>query len=67
MAISQHSAASTASAGRSTSMLGIARNEARNSTGWWVGPLLPIPIESWLKTYFTGRPIRADMRIGALL
>jgi len=29
MAISQHSAASTASAGRSTSMLGIARNEAR--------------------------------------
>ena len=38
-AISQHSAASTASAGRSTSMLGIARNEARYSTGWWVGPL----------------------------
>ena len=32
-AISQHSAASTASAGRSTSMFGMARTEARISTG----------------------------------
>src|SRR5215207_6782576 len=43
-AICQHSAASTASAGRSTSMLGIAL-EARYSTGWRVGPLRPMPME----------------------
>ena len=64
-AISQHSAASTASAGRSTSMLGIARNEARNSTGWCVGPLVPTPMELWLNTNSTGRPIMAAMRIEA--
>ena len=62
-AISQHSAASTASAGRSTSMLGMARSEARISTGWCVGPFRPRPIESWLNTNFTGSPISAAMRI----
>ena len=64
-AISQHSAASTASAGRSTSMLGIARNDARYSTGWCVGPLVPMPMKSWLNTNSTGRPIMAAMRIAA--
>ena len=36
---------------------------ARISTGWCVGPFLPTPIESWLNTNFTGRPISAAMRI----
>ena len=48
---------------RQPSMLGMARNEARISTGWCVGPFLPIPMESWLKTNFTGRPISAAMRM----
>ena len=33
------------SAGRNTSRLGIARSAARCSTGWWVGPSSPRPIE----------------------
>jgi len=61
-AISQHSAASTASAGRSTSLLGMARSDARISTGWCVGPLRPMPMESWLNTKGTGRPIMAASR-----
>ena len=44
-------------------MFGIARSDARISTGWWVGPFLPTPMESWLKTNFTGSPISAAMRI----
>jgi hypothetical protein len=39
------------------------RSDASASTGWCVGPLLPMPIESWLKTNVTGRPISAAMRI----
>ena len=49
--------------GRNTSMFGIARSDARISTGWCVGPFLPTPIESWLNTNFTGRPISAAIRI----
>jgi hypothetical protein len=41
-ASSQHSAASTASAGRCTHMSGMARSAARYSTGWCVGPLRPM-------------------------
>ena len=40
-------------------MLGIARNDARYSTGWCVGPLRPMPMESWLNTNGTGRFIIA--------
>jgi hypothetical protein len=61
-AISQHSAASTASAGRSTSMFGMARRDARYSTGWWVGPLRPMPMESWVNTKGTGSFIMAASR-----
>ena len=43
-------------------MLGIARNDARYSTGWCVGPLRPMPMESWLNTNGTGRPIMAASR-----
>ena len=64
-AISQHSAASTASAGRSVSMFGMARSEARYSTGWCVGPLRPMPMESWLNTNSAGSPIMAAMRMAA--
>ena len=31
-------------------MLGMARKDARCSTGWWVGPSSPRPIESWVIT-----------------
>jgi hypothetical protein len=44
-------------------MPGIARRDARISTGWWVGPLRPMPMESWLKTKRTGKPISAAMRM----
>ena len=43
-AAAQHSAVSTASAGRNTSRFGMARSEARCSTGWWVGPSSPRPM-----------------------
>ena len=43
-------------------MLGMARSEARYSTGWCVGPLRPMPMESWLNTNCTGRPIIAARR-----
>ena len=46
----QHSAVSTASAGRKTSRLGIALSAASCSTGWWVGPSSPRPMESWVIT-----------------
>ena len=45
IAISQHSAVSTPSAGRSTSRFGMARNAARCSIGWCVGPSSPTPID----------------------
>jgi hypothetical protein len=62
-AISQASAVSTASAGRKTSMLGVARSMARCSTGWCVGPSSPSPMLSWVITYCTGSPISAESRI----
>ena len=37
-------------AGRTTLRLGVARNVASCSIGWWVGPSSPRPIESWVKT-----------------
>lgn len=46
----QASAVSFGSAGRTTRRPGIARSEARCSTGWWVGPSSPTPTESWLNT-----------------
>jgi len=62
-AISQASDASTASQGRNTRRFGIARSEATCSTGWWVGPSSPTPIESWVRTWITLRPISAASRI----
>ncbi len=43
-------------------MLGMARSEAMISTGWWVGPFLPMPMESWLNTNRVGSPIIAAIR-----
>jgi hypothetical protein len=63
MAISQASAVSTASAGRSTSTLGMARKLARCSTGWCVGPSSPSPIESWVRTWMARVPISAASRM----
>eukprot|EP00955_Chlamydomonas_euryale_P056715 356534-Chlamydomonas_euryale.AAC.6 len=37
-------------AGRIIMMSGMARNDARCSTGWWVGPSSPRPIESCVIT-----------------
>jgi len=46
----QASRVSFGSAGRITCRPGMARNVARCSTGWCVGPSSPTPTESWLKT-----------------
>ena len=43
-------------------MLGIRRSVAVCSTGWWVGPSSPRPIESCVKTWMTGCFISAAMR-----
>jgi hypothetical protein len=53
---------STVSQGRQTSMLGIMRSVAVCSTGWWVGPSSPRPIESWVNTWITRCFISAAMR-----
>ena len=45
----QASATSLASAGRMSMMPGMARSDASCSTGWWVGPSSPTPMESWVK------------------
>ena len=50
-AIRHAHAVSLASAGRTTSRPGIARSADRCSTGWWVGPSSPRPIESCVQTY----------------
>ena len=63
IATRQASATSFASAGRITSRPGIARSEASCSTGWWVGPSSPRPIESWVKRWITGSSISAESRI----
>src|SRR5271165_6032085 len=44
----QITASSLASAGRTTSMPGMARRDASCSIGWWVGPSSPRPTESWV-------------------
>ena len=62
-ASSQASAVSTVSAGRKTHVLGVAREMARCSTGWWVGPSSPSPIESWVITNTVGIFISAAMRM----
>ena len=62
MAARQASAVSGPSAGRMTRSRGMARSAARCSTGWWVGPSPPSPIESWVQTYTTGRSIRLARR-----
>ena len=49
-AISQASAVSTISAGLIRFKFGVARKIAKCSTGWWVGPSSPNPIESCVKT-----------------
>ena len=62
MAIFQAIAVSTASQGRQTPMFGISRRVAACSTGWWVGPSSPSPMESWVKTYTERCFISAAMR-----
>ncbi len=57
------SATSLASAGRMSTRPGTARSEAICSTGWWVGPSSPTPMESWVKMWTTGSSISADKRI----
>ena len=59
----QAAATSFASQGRITFRPGIARSEARCSTGWCVGPSSPSPIESWLNQWITGSSISAESRI----
>ena len=49
-ASAQHSATSTASAGRKSCSRGIARRLARCSIGWCVGPSSPSPMESCVIT-----------------
>ena len=44
----QATADSTVSQGRQTGRLGISRRLDTCSTGWWVGPSSPRPIESWV-------------------
>ena len=40
----------------------MARSAHRCSTGWWVGPSSPSPIESCVHTYVTGSPMSAASR-----
>ena len=47
-------AVSLASAGRMIARCGIARSDIRCSTGWWVGPSSPRPIESCVQTKIVG-------------
>ena len=42
---------------------GTARNETSCSTGWWVGPSSPTPMESWVKMCRTGISMRAESRM----
>ena len=66
IAARQASVTSLASAGRITSSPGIARSPASCSTGWWVGPSSPSPIESCVKRWITGSSISAESRIAGL-
>jgi hypothetical protein len=65
MTTRQASTVSLASAGCSTTNPGTARSDASCSTGWWVGPSSPTPIESCVKTWITGISIKALRRIAA--
>ena len=49
-------------AGRRSIRPGMARSEARCSTGWWVGPSSPTPMESCVYMWITGSSISADSR-----
>ncbi len=59
---------SFASAGRSASMLGIARSAAAMcSTGWWVGPSSPTPMLSCVNTEIVPRcDMAASRRAGRM-
>ena len=61
-ALAQAAAVSFASPGRITVSWGIARSDATCSTGSWVGPSSPTPIESWVQTYTTRSFCRAASR-----
>ena len=62
MEAAQATADSVVSQGRQTSMLGIRRRLAVCSTGWWVGPSSPRPMESWVNTKIWRTFISAAMR-----
>mmetsp|Transcript_130491 Transcript_130491/g.194283 ORF Transcript_130491/g.194283 Transcript_130491/m.194283 type:complete len:216 (+) Transcript_130491:134-781(+) len=53
---------SSGSAGRMTSMLGNVRSDDTVSTGWWVGPSSPTPMESCVRMYVTGSSASAATR-----
>ncbi|CAM3924848.1 hypothetical protein ISCU110981_19905 [Isoptericola cucumis] len=61
----QAQAVSFASAGRTMSRFGMARSAARCSTGWWVGPSSPRPMESCVQTNVVGISMSAAMRTEA--
>ena len=63
----QATADSTASAGRQQSRFGVVRRLVNCSTGWWVGPSSPRPMESWVNTCTTRRFISAAMRMALRL
>ena len=59
-------AVSVASAGRITTMLGVARRVASCSTGWWVGPSSPTQTLSCVKIQSVCRWASAAMRSGGV-
>lgn len=59
--ISRHSLASQ---GLKTTRPGMERIEPSCSTGWWVGPSSPTPIESCVKIEIVGISMKAAKRIG---
>ena len=61
------SAVSFASAGRTQYMFGCARRIASCSTGWWVGPSSPSPIESCVKTKIDGISISDASRTAGFM
>ena len=65
MAMRQASVLSLASAGRSTTILGMMRRASTCSTGWWVGPSSPSPMLSWVNTNVAVLSARAVRRIAA--
>ena len=63
----QASAVSFASPGRTQYMFGCARRVASCSTGWWVGPSSPRPIESCVNTKIDGISISEASRTAAFM